>query len=224
METKQCNKCGQVKPIDSFRKRKNRNGIVYWYGRKCKDCCHEEHEEYFKNKMSNPEYANKRRQDNKKAVIKYYSVYQNRIKKKNREKANYYRDNHNIRKCVICNKEYNVLENGTVSYCSNECKKQAIKIINANYKHKTRLRKWATVYQYINPIKVFNRDKWHCKLCGVSTPKSMRGTIALNAPELDHIIPLSKGGSHTYTNVQCLCRSCNNIKSDKLIGQLKLCI
>jgi 5-methylcytosine-specific restriction endonuclease McrA len=29
------------------------------------------------------------------------------------------------------------------------------------------------------------------------------------APTLDHIVPLSKGGSHTYDNLQCACFRCN---------------
>lgn len=32
---------------------------------------------------------------------------------------------------------------------------------------------------------------------------------------LDHIVPISKGGPHTYSNTQCLCRDCNLKKSDK---------
>lgn len=74
----------------------------------------------------------------------------------------------------------------------------------------------------VDPFKVFARDKWRCRLCGVSTPKSKRGTHDDNAPELDHIIPISKGGAHTYLNTQCACRRCNNKKSDKAMGQLLL--
>lgn len=33
--------------------------------------------------------------------------------------------------------------------------------------------------------------------------------------EIDHIIPLSKGGADTIENKQALCQQCNNIKSDK---------
>ena len=71
-----------------------------------------------------------------------------------------------------------------------------------------------------DPFDVFDRDKWRCKLCGVRTPKMKRGTHDDDAPELDHIIPLSKGGSHSRENTQCTCRKCNAAKSDRPLGQL----
>lgn len=74
-------------------------------------------------------------------------------------------------------------------------------------------------YERVDPIKVLARDKWTCQLCGIKTPMKLRGTHKDNAPEVDHIIPLSKGGSHTYANLQCACRKCNQLKSDKPLGQ-----
>ena len=42
-------------------------------------------------------------------------------------------------------------------------------------------------------------------------------------PNLDHIIPLKKGGSHTRLNSQCLCHKCNIIKGSTGVGdQLRL--
>ncbi|WP_374001136.1 HNH endonuclease [Massilia sp. CFBP 13647] len=74
----------------------------------------------------------------------------------------------------------------------------------------------------VDPFKVFDRDGWRCKLCGVRTPKEKRGTYDDRAPELDHIIPLSVGGEHSYRNTQCACRKCNAEKSDRPLGQLLL--
>lgn len=72
----------------------------------------------------------------------------------------------------------------------------------------------------VDPFEVFDRDKWKCQLCGVKTPKAKRGSYDDDAPELDHIVPLSKGGAHTYANTQCSCRRCNGEKSDRPLGQL----
>jgi 5-methylcytosine-specific restriction endonuclease McrA len=74
----------------------------------------------------------------------------------------------------------------------------------------------------IDPIKVFDRDKWLCHLCGTKTPKHLRGSYDDKAPELDHVVPLACGGTHTWGNVKCSCRKCNRIKADKPLGQLAM--
>jgi hypothetical protein len=74
----------------------------------------------------------------------------------------------------------------------------------------------------IDPIKVFERAKWKCHLCGVKTIKALRGKYDALSPELEHIIPLSIGGTHTYGNVACSCRACNIKKGNKIIGQVSL--
>ncbi len=45
-----------------------------------------------------------------------------------------------------------------------------------------------------------------CAICGTSFSK--------RKPHLDHIIPISKGGKHTLSNVQWLCYICNIRKSN----------
>lgn len=72
----------------------------------------------------------------------------------------------------------------------------------------------------VDPLIVLSRDGWCCRLCGLDAPQELRGTFAHNAPELDHIRPLSRGGAHTYANTQCLCRSCNGFKSDRTMNEV----
>lgn len=75
-------------------------------------------------------------------------------------------------------------------------------------------RERAAKVESVNPYRVFERDGWLCRLCGVATPKDKRGTYEPDAPELDHVVPLARGGEHSYANTQCACRRCNGAKSD----------
>ncbi|MBQ3210221.1 MAG: HNH endonuclease [Oscillospiraceae bacterium] len=56
--------------------------------------------------------------------------------------------------------------------------------------------------------KILQRDGFRCVLCGASRND---GAIL----EVDHIIPVSKGGLTTESNLRTLCRECNRGKSDK---------
>jgi hypothetical protein len=79
-----------------------------------------------------------------------------------------------------------------------------------------RARKHRVAYEEVDPIKVLNDGGWTCYICGTDTPRSLRGSRATNAPEVDHIVPLAKGGPHTYSNTACACRSCNMSKGARL--------
>lgn len=50
---------------------------------------------------------------------------------------------------------------------------------------------------------VFARDGWTCQYCGAP------------AENLDHVIPRSKGGEHTWENVVAACRRCNSRKENR---------
>lgn len=98
-------------------------------------------------------------------------------------------------------------------YKSTESYKNAKK---ANRVKRKAIQRGATIAEPINPLLILTRDKWKCYLCGVKTPKDLRGSYLDNAPELDHVIPLSKGGLHVESNLRCACRKCNAEKSDQI--------
>lgn len=103
------------------------------------------------------------------------------------------------------------------AFCHDEClRKHSRRIGKAT--RKARMRNASSV-EAIDPILVFKRDGWRCKLCGCRTPKRLRGTIDDRAPELDHVVPLSMGGAHSYANTQCACRRCNQEKGARTAGQ-----
>jgi 5-methylcytosine-specific restriction endonuclease McrA len=98
-------------------------------------------------------------------------------------------------------------------YCSSKC---GDKEQNRVQKHRRAARKKGVRHENVSASKVFEAAGWKCSACRKETPKSERGKHNHNSPELDHIMPLSKGGSHTYDNTQCLCRQCNALKSDNI--------
>lgn len=108
---------------------------------------------------------------------------------------------------------------GNKKFCSEKCRR---KVHRRNVSSRTDARIRSVTVESVNPIKVFERDGWKCQLCGKNTPRTKRGTLDKNAPELDHIMPLSRGGEHSYRNTQCSCRSCNAAKGNTPRGQLSL--
>ena len=56
--------------------------------------------------------------------------------------------------------------------------------------------------------KIMTRDNYTCKICG----KYMPDGVGL---QIDHIIPIAKGGKTVPSNLQVLCSKCNGAKSSK---------
>lgn len=57
--------------------------------------------------------------------------------------------------------------------------------------------------------KIMQRDNYTCQICG----KYMPDEVGL---QVDHIIPVSKGGKTVASNLRVLCSKCNSSKSDKV--------
>jgi 5-methylcytosine-specific restriction endonuclease McrA len=54
---------------------------------------------------------------------------------------------------------------------------------------------------------VFLRDSGKCQYCGK------------RADSIDHVVPRSKGGPHTWDNVVAACGRCNAVKRDRLLEE-----
>jgi hypothetical protein len=69
-------------------------------------------------------------------------------------------------------------------------------------------RKRKPIYQYKKIFKeLLYKYKFKCVQCEENNEKRLT---------IDHIIPVSKGGSDEIKNLQILCRSCNSKKGNKL--------
>ena len=58
---------------------------------------------------------------------------------------------------------------------------------------------------------VFQRDGYRCRECGASNDETVL--------EIDHIVPVARGGTNDIENLQTLCRECNRMKyTDEWVG------
>src|SRR5437764_12615067 len=60
----------------------------------------------------------------------------------------------------------------------------------------------------LNRRAVFARDGHRCQYCGST------------AENIDHVVPRSRGGTHTWDNVVAACRRCNHTKADRSLAEL----
>lgn len=99
------------------------------------------------------------------------------------------------------------------AYCSERCQRKYIRR-NTKYRRRARMKE-----QYVEPVslkKIMERDNYICQLCNEPVDMSKEGTSDKLAPSLDHIIPLSKGGEHSYANTQLAHHYCNSCKGNEL--------
>lgn|SRR5271157_2661651 len=84
------------------------------------------------------------------------------------------------RKCGV------ILTGRKSSWCSRDCEKAVLKLVDWNYIRRA----------------IRRRDKWKCVLCGA------------RATDVDHIVELADGGCfHDPANLRSLCDSCHKVKT-----------
>lgn len=131
-------------------------------------------------------------------------------------------------RCESCGVEFTQRMGRPRRWCSRRCYKASPSFMvlrqrqHRDRKHRERASKVKVQCEAFHVDDVFARDGWRCQLCGRLTPKKRRGKFADNAPEIDHIVPLALGGSHSWANVQCACRRCNGRKGATVLGQFRL--
>lgn len=135
--------------------------------------------------------------------------------------------------CEICGKPYTVRDyvescggkkaqdNGV---CSRECRdeklRRALREAHRGRKdsHRHRARKYGCEYDpSVKLDKLIERDGLRCAICGEMCDLNDHSWSKYSGPRypsIDHIIPMSKGGGHTWDNVQVAHIICNSEKGD----------
>lgn len=126
----------------------------------------------------------------------YTCGYSMRNLKKKRGRTNY-------KNCARCGAS---LENkrSNAIYCSRTCKS-----MDHTFKHRPKTRFVSTARR----MAIYNRDNGTCYIC--------HKPVASNDFELDHLVPVSRGGDSSEGNVAVTCRYCNRSRGCRIgIDQL----
>lgn len=124
-------------------------------------------------------------------------------------------------KCHECGKEFEKEVHHQI-YCSPKCLNKAMNRIK-EIKRREKLRQNGKINYKISLDKLIERDDSTCQLCGkpidLNDYKMTNEGYFIagdNYPSLDHVLPVSKGGTHTWDNVQLAHFYCNSIKCNKV--------
>ena len=122
--------------------------------------------------------------------------------------------------CPVC---------GTITargkYCSETCAKR-VENKTREIRRRTRMRS-LPMDSDITIEGLYRRDNGRCHICGMlclPDDYEIRGgqkQCGDYYPSIDHVIPLARGGSHTWNNVKLAHRRCNSYKRDMNINELR---
>lgn len=103
-----------------------------------------------------------------------------------------------------------------VVFCSDRCRRRHTSRLHSRGKHIRRAKKYGVEYdRSVTLEKLIEKKGLSCSICGLTCFYSGDSNADLY-PSIDHIIPLSRGGGHTWENVQVAHRICNTIKNDQV--------
>lgn len=212
MHTKICNSCGIEKPYDAFYKNKKSDDGYFW---RCKQC----------EKIRQRIYQKKHNTLINAHMRAKYAMLDESKKEILRDKCRNYR-NRNYEACLKREKEYHTKNKSKRNKsCRAYYTKHREEILNKRNKTRDSINNkiWrmshpercklrddrrrareanAAFIEDINRNDIYLRDKGICSLCGKKIKLS-------DTWHIDHTVPLSKGGEHSYRNVGISHKECN---------------
>ena len=201
MENKVCSKCGEEKNIEDFYSREN----------VCKSCKKEYNTKY-RDKNKEKVYAKCREWNNKN---------QDKIQESHKKWVETHKDEHKLIKKKAFEKYIAVEENKIKRRKIGKLYKNKLRNENLEYRIKDNIQ---SIINYHIKKKSNNTIKYlGCSIKEYIVYLEQQFNESINWEnystywEIDHIVPLSKGGSFHYTNTQPLTITENRKKSNKLL-------
>ena len=198
-----CKECGTVRTASSVA---IRHGSL-----RCVACYERELAERNKRKIAEAEERKKQREEQKRQTIL------RREEKKKQERL----DHISVFSCEVCGAMFLADDRHKNRFCGDVCARRSRnkqKELNRRIKIENQM-----VDRDISLERLYQRDGGICYLCGRVCDWNDRevvdGTVICGDtyPSIDHFVPLSKNGKHSWANVKLACRKCNSNKRDSLI-------
>ena len=125
-----------------------------------------------------------------------------------------------IHVCKHCGTEFckNVTGYNSETYCSQRCQTRWLNRTRSEKRYKQLMSRRHDTD--ISLERLYKRDNGICYICGKlcewDDGEERNGTFIAgdNYPSVDHVIPVTKGGTHTWDNIKLAHRICNTMKSD----------
>ena len=120
--------------------------------------------------------------------------------------------------CECCGKEY--FSDKEKNYCSKRCYQRTYDKLRFIRKRK-QMYENGDVDESISIERLIERDNNKCHICGGDCDKGdfeVNGKghwiVGRNYPSIDHVVPVSRGGTHQWKNIKLAHHYCNTIKRD----------
>ena len=192
MQQKTCKKCNIEKEITEFHKEKRGK---YGVRSKCKKCAAEYKAQYCQANIERiAEYKKLYDQNNKDVIKQYQQSNRERISEYQKQ----YRKSNSVQIAALKNR-YSLTPKGKAIAKADKHNRRAAKLNNGG-KHTG-----------AEILELFDLQSGKCPYCKAKLHKTKR-----NSFHVDHVMPLSKGGSNNVSNIQLLCPRCNLSKHNKL--------
>lgn len=117
------------------------------------------------------------------------------------------------RTCSLCGEHF-YAKNPAAIFCSDECSRKATR---DREQAKRTIRRAVTGDHKDNKLsldQIYEEANGICAICGLPVPQLCERNDEWSRTR-DHIVPISRNGSHTYSNCQLAHRICNSIKKQE---------
>src|SRR5690606_4367066 len=174
---------------------------------------------YEENREAKREDKRKQRAENREARLEYSRKWREENREAKLEYSRKWREENREAKLEYDRKYYEENREARLEYSRKYYEENPD--VYREAKRRRRARKRENGVEFYRDADIYDRDNWICQLCGKpidpnAEHRNEDGSLNLWYKNIDHIIPLSKGGSDAPHNVQASHFRCNVSKGDRI--------